>query len=265
MEITPLERPDLELESTPREGRKLAQLLLNIGRWLLIVGFGGCGGAVIGAIGGGLSATMIGGLLDPRYDLDFNIPGVLAAMAGSAFGLMAGLVLGAGLASRRPRARELARIGVLVGLVIGAGLPTSLMQVKAYRDRRWLTTHQGGWIVLNGALMRGARLSGAHLRGANLYESNLVGADLTGADLRDAELWGTTLRLADLADASLAGAGLADVDLSAANLKGADLTGARLEGGDGFEGANLTGAVYNRRTCWPSGFDPRKHGARLEE
>jgi hypothetical protein len=260
------ERPDSEFDGPPREGRKLGQFLLNVGKSLLIVGFGGCIGAAIGGVGGVLNASMIGGLLDPRYDLEaWNLIGGFAGLAGGSFGLIVGLVLGVGLVSRRPRAREISRIALLVGLVLGAGLPMSLMQVEAYRDRRWVTTHQGGLVGLNGALLRGARLPGAHLRAANICESNLAGADLTGADLRDAELQGTDLRRADLAHANLSGAGLAGVDLSSTNLRGANLTGARLEGGDDFSGADLTGAVYDRHTRWPLGFDPRKHGARLEE
>jgi hypothetical protein len=262
----PSERPDSEFDGPPREGRKLGQFLLNVGKSLLIVGFGGCIGGAIGGIGGAISATTIGGLVDPRYDLEeWNLFGGLAALACGSFGLIVGLVLGVGLVSRRPRARQISQIGLLVGLVLGAGLPMSLIQVEAYRDRRWITTHQGGSVSLNGALLRGARLPGAHLRAANICESNLAGADLTGADLRDAELQGTDLRRADLADANLSGAGLAGVDLSSANLKGANLTGAHLEEGDDFSAADLTGAVYDRHTRWPSGFDPRKHGARLEE
>lgn len=259
------ERPDLEFDGSPGKGRKLAQLLLDIARSFLIICLGGCIGAVIGGIGAALSVTTIGSLLDPRYDPEWSIPGVLAGLTGGPVGLIVGLVLGVSLVSRRPRAREISRIGMLLGLVIGAGLPMSLMQVESYRDRQWVTTHQGGWVRLNGALLRGARLPGAHLRGANICESNLAGADLTGADLRDAELCGTSLRRANLAGADLSWAGLADVDLSSTNLKGANLTGAHLQGGDDYAGTDLTGAVFDRHTRWPSGFDPRKHGAKLEE
>jgi hypothetical protein len=48
MEITSLERPVSELDG-PHEGRNLGQFLQNVGRSLLIDGFGGCVGAVIGS------------------------------------------------------------------------------------------------------------------------------------------------------------------------------------------------------------------------
>jgi hypothetical protein len=63
-------------------------------------------------------------------------------------------------------------------------------------------------------------------------------------------------------------------DLSGANLNGSILTGANLNDtdlsyaglGEGkLAGAVLTGARYNGYTCWPSGFDPQKHGARRVE
>ena len=65
--------------------------------------------------------------------------------------------------------------------------------------------------------------------------ADLAGKDITGADLR----W------AILVDADLTGAILVDADLRWANLFGADLTG-----------ADVTGAKWNKRTIWPSGFTP---------
>jgi hypothetical protein len=95
-----------------------------------------------------------------------------------------------------------------------------------------------------------AGLSGARLRGASLQSANLFQADLTGADLRRANL-----RRAVLAGANLKGARLAGASLRNANLRGADLSGAKLFGTD------LHGALFNRATRWPSGFNPVARGA----
>ena len=65
---------------------------------------------------------------------------------------------------------------------------------------------------------------------------------LQGADLRGRNLWGADLRQANLRDA---------------DLRGANLGGALLARAD------LTGAVYDHRTVWPVGFNPRAHGAQL--
>ena len=80
----------------------------------------------------------------------------------------------------------------------------------------------------------------AALRGANLAKARLAGVDLSGADLRDANLTGADLRKANLRRAVL---------------HNADLTGADLQGAD------LTGAVFDSRTRWPKGVDPRQRGA----
>src|SRR5207237_847441 len=92
------------------------------------------------------------------------------------------------------------------------------------------------WMIaaLGGAL--GGALSGA-LLSARAQPANLVGRDLRAASLAGA----------DLAGANLAGANLLRANLSRANLQGADLRGAR----------------YDRRTKWPEGFDPRRHGTKL--
>jgi len=63
---------------------------------------------------------------------------------------------------------------------------------------------------------------------------DLTGADLTGARLGPAVLARTSLRRA--------------------NLRGADLRA--YEGG-----ADMTGAIYDSSTRWPSHFDPHQHGA----
>lgn len=52
------------------------------------------------------------------------------------------------------------------------------------------------------------------------------------------------------------------MDLRRADLRRAELQYTHLQGSN-LHGANLRGARYNRRTVWPRGFDPRKHGAIL--
>jgi hypothetical protein len=59
-----------------------------------------------------------------------------------------------------------------------------------------------------------------------------------------------------LADAILRKAVLVRADLRKASLQGADLRQACLTG------AKLTDAVYDDRTRWPTGFSPRRHGAK---
>ena len=86
------------------------------------------------------------------------------------------------------------------------------------------------------AKYRGER---AALRFANLATARLSGARLQGADLR----W------ADLHDADLRGARLYGADL-----RGADLTGAELSG------TRFWGAIHDRTTRWPEGFDARRRG-----
>jgi hypothetical protein len=115
---------------------------------------------------------------------------------------------------------------------------------------------------LSGANLTRANLTGAHLELANLTEATVevnveghhafsveVGANLTGADLT-----GAHLKFADLTGANLNGANLTEADLTEANLTRAYL-----------EHADLTDAVYDLRTKWPEGFDPKAEGARLAE
>ena len=66
------------------------------------------------------------------------------------------------------------------------------------------------------------------------------GVDLSGLDLRNLRMSHANLR--------------------GANLSGADLSGTNLEFAR-LMGVSLTGAKYNARTKWPTGFDPVKAGA----
>jgi hypothetical protein len=93
-----------------------------------------------------------------------------------------------------------------------------------------------------------ANLTGALLQRAYLIRAQLTGATLIGADLKDARL-----NDARLTKASLSGARVTDADL-----KGADLRGARVD--TNLDDANVTGAVYNSSTRFPTNFDPQAHG-----
>ena len=64
---------------------------------------------------------------------------------------------------------------------------------------------------------------------------------------------------AQLTGMRCAGASFRDAKLTRAELREADLSGADLRGAD------LSGALYDARTAWPDGFNPRSHGARAED
>ncbi len=127
---------------------------------------------------------------------------------------------------------------------------------KNARTTEWRGVHgnveplRGDWVVVpaeaasseapsrcwHRAELAGEWLCGEVFRGADLREANLRGADLTDADLRGADLRGANLCRANLA---------------CADLRGADLRHAHLRD------LQLDGAVYDRRTRWPEGFDPK--------
>ena len=94
---------------------------------------------------------------------------------------------------------------------------------------------------------------------ARIDADTLAGADLSGAFLLGAQLSGMLCAGTSFRNANLTRAELREADLSGADLRGADLSGANLLGTD------LSGALYNSRTIWPAGFDPRAHGARADE
>lgn len=99
--------------------------------------------------------------------------------------------------------------------------------------------------TLIGATLRFAVLCYSDLRFTNLYQANMIYVNLEGADLRNASLFGANLRSAHLANAKLQGA-----NINHANL----------------DGACLRGALYNKRTVFPVGFDPVAAGmVRVEE
>ncbi len=97
---------------------------------------------------------------------------------------------------------------------------------------------------LAGKVLNGAKFAGQSLRGAVLQGSSLVGTNLKGAHLEGA---------------NLIGANLTDAVLTGAHLDGADLRGTHFDRASVASVASWEGAKVNWHTCWPKGFDLRKH------
>jgi Pentapeptide repeats (8 copies) len=143
---------------------------------------------------------------------------------------------------------------------------------------RHYTSIVTGRLDLHRLGLREANLRGANLRGADLRDAYLVGADLRdatldSANLRDANLAGATLGNANLHLSDLGGVRLLAADLGGANLRNsylfrADLRQVSLHNAD-LAGADLNEADLNdarvdKSTRWPTLFDWRKAGARVE-
>jgi uncharacterized protein YjbI with pentapeptide repeats len=150
-------------------------------------------------------------------------------------------------------------------------LPTPTRAPRIVRERTGRRRAWFGWDLEEPAIYRGmnsfygADLAGEDLTGADFDGVILSRADLTDARLTRARLVRARLVHACLSRADLTGASLREANLSGAKLDGANLTNASLAGADlrgaDLTGANLAGARYDRRTCWPVGFDPRERGA----
>lgn len=135
----------------------------------------------------------------------------------------------------------------------------------------------------SGAQLAGRRCTAAILAESDLRYGNLEHSRLDGAALDDRDLTGCTLAYARMNRARIAGGNLEGADLSWASLRSADLTAARLDrarlietdlrGADlrgavlhssiGLASAHLDGAIADRTTSWPPGFDPLRAGVRL--
>ena len=144
-----------------------------------------------------------------------------------------------------------------------------------------------GWLAdgsISGAYLRRANLFRARLRGADLSRSNLRRANLSQtklfcANFQHADMRGIDLSYAYVGDVSDAqsGANFTNANLfradlsfadcyktnfSYANLKKTNLVATKLKNAD-LSFSELDGAFYDRRTTWPTGFDPKEHGAIL--
>ena len=98
-----------------------------------------------------------------------------------------------------------------------------------------------------------------HLAGKVLNGAKFAGISLKGAVLQDSSLIGTNLKGARLEGANLIGATLTDAVLTGAHLDGADLRGTHFNRASIASVASWKGAKVNWQTCWPEGFDLRKH------
>ena len=115
-----------------------------------------------------------------------------------------------------------------------------------------------GWAFARGIIplwsMQGANLGRANLVRANLYSANLESANLVRANLESANLENANLENANLYSANLESANLGGANLGRANLVRANL-----------EDAYLGGAIYDKYTIFPVGFDAKEKGAWLVE
>jgi uncharacterized protein YjbI with pentapeptide repeats len=131
---------------------------------------------------------------------------------------------------------------------------------KANLTRAWLDEANltKAWLYganLSHADLERTNLMGATLDDANLMKARLDKANLTSATLDEANLVGARLTKTNMTDASLN-----EADLSDADLKEANLTGARLDKAN-LAGTRLDGALANRQTVWPEGWDRMRRAA----
>ena len=96
---------------------------------------------------------------------------------------------------------------------------------------------------------------------ADLRESYLNGARLNGSSMLKANLSKAYLADASLANSNLANANLSGAQLLNADLRNSNLSGANLSKADLF-GTKLNGAIADKKTKWPTGFDWRKQGVK---
>ena len=100
-----------------------------------------------------------------------------------------------------------------------------------------------------------ALLNDTDFRRAIIKRFSATGAVLRHADFRHAVVHKADLSHADAEGANFRWSSLRAVRFTNANLKAADFTAATLENVD------FTGAVYDEKTVWPPGFNPKRQGA----
>ena len=112
---------------------------------------------------------------------------------------------------------------------------------------------------LNEAQLTGAELNGAQLHEADLEMANLAAAKIIYSDLSGATLRGASLRGADLTSSKLVGAYILDAYLEKSVLFGADLSKVQMSPGLPWQGpVHLEGAVANKATIWPNGWNQQR-------
>lgn len=112
---------------------------------------------------------------------------------------------------------------------------------------------------LKEAQLTGAELNGAQLQEADIERANLAGAKIIYSDLSGATLTGASLRGADLTSTKLVGAYILGAYLEKSVLFGADLSKVQMSPAVAWQGTvHLEGAVANKATIWPNGWDQQR-------
>ncbi len=120
-------------------------------------------------------------------------------------------------------------------------------------------------IAASGLQFERARLMEAELQGAYLQNANLREANLQRANLRETNLQGADMVLANLREADLQGANLQNTNFQGADLRGASLHGVKLEEVKNLEEVKMKGAIYDKETTFPKGFDLKAHGMKFDD
>jgi uncharacterized protein YjbI with pentapeptide repeats/serine/threonine protein kinase len=128
-------------------------------------------------------------------------------------------------------------------------------------------------VVATGSNLQGLDLKGMHmpfstLSGSDLFDvhldgANLEGADLSGSQLSEAKMTRTYLKDANLSHSWLVRAKFRKADLTGTDLRHTNLRSAEFQEALNLSTSQLTGAVADRRTRWPPGFDPVAAGVLL--
>lgn len=127
-------------------------------------------------------------------------------------------------------------------------------------------------VTLKGVNLDSSNLARAELKQANLSNSslrlvNLTGANLEKAILKEVDFECACLNKVNLIDAHLEGSNFRKAILREADLRHGYLVNVCFAGADlrsiKLQGANLTGASYDRETCFDPEFDPITIGMEL--
>jgi beta-lactamase regulating signal transducer with metallopeptidase domain/uncharacterized protein YjbI with pentapeptide repeats len=123
-------------------------------------------------------------------------------------------------------------------------------------------------VSLTNAVIEGSDFGKANFSGVNACDIKINGTKLNGADFENANLcdgrfYGNVLdhvnfKYANLVDAVLSGCTIKNCDFRNANLCGTNFTGCTLEK------CNFKDAIASEDTKFPNGFDPRKHGIKID-
>jgi uncharacterized protein YjbI with pentapeptide repeats len=111
--------------------------------------------------------------------------------------------------------------------------------------------------------LENATAVGVSAQGANFITLKMAGADFSDADLRNARFQFSSLHGVLLRNANLEGASFCETDLTGSHLEDANLRKVSFVSTK-LDDVNLEGAVFDRWTAWPAGFDPIRAGARMD-